>query len=103
MMLRKTVGQATQGGEDMIDPRDPEQAEQAAWCAPEAALRRRDFLQQAASKAGLGLGAAAVLAPETLVSAAAAKQPRPPMPFATPRWAPVAMLGRRAAGRRTRQ
>src|SRR3954469_20712239 len=60
----------------MRDLRDPAQAEALAWCAPEAYLRRREFLQRTALLAGLGLGAIKTLSPETLVAEAAARQGR---------------------------
>src|SRR4051794_10396150 len=60
----------------MRDLRDPAQAEALEWYAPEAYLRRREFLQRTALLAGLGLGAVKTLSPETVIAEAAAKQGR---------------------------
>ena len=54
----------------MRDIRDPAQAEALEYEAPDAYLRRREFLQRTAMLAGLGLGAAAALHPDTLIAAA---------------------------------
>src|SRR4051794_6623800 len=64
----------------MSDLHDREAAERLADEAPEAHLRRRDFLQRTAAVAGLGVGAASLLGPEMLVRAAAATQARNPLP-----------------------
>src|SRR4051812_36431628 len=64
----------------MSDLDDREAAERLADEAPEAHLRRREFLQRTATVAGLGVGAASLLGPETLVPAAAAKQAKNPLP-----------------------
>jgi phospholipase C len=64
----------------MTDLHDPEAAERLAFEEPEAYLRRRDFLQRTATIAGLGVGAASLLGPETLVQAAAAKQAKTHLP-----------------------
>ncbi len=58
----------------MDDIRDPSAAEELEWRAPEAFLRRREFLQRTALLAGIGAGAASLLAPDTLVQEAAARQ-----------------------------
>src|SRR4051812_33733976 len=72
----------------MRDIRDPAQAEAFAWHAPEAYLRRREFLQRTAVLAGLGLGAVASLKPDTLIPAAAARQGRSG-PLPDPRKLPI--------------
>jgi phospholipase C len=69
------------------DLRDPEAAERLAHEAPEAFMRRREFLQRTALLAGLGVGAAGVLGPDALVEAAAAKQHRRALP--SPRNLPI--------------
>lgn len=58
----------------MSDIRDPGHAERLAWESPDGFLRRREFLQRTARLAALGSGAAALLSPDQLVSAAAAQQ-----------------------------
>ena len=60
------------GGMDGIDDlRDPEARERFETVAPEAYLRRREFLQRTAMTAGLAAGMATVLSPDTLVAEAA--------------------------------
>src|SRR5262245_10858152 len=54
----------------MRDIRDPAQAEALEHEAPDAYIRRREFLQRTAVLAGLGLTAAGTLSPETLIAAA---------------------------------
>lgn len=61
----------------MNDEHYPEIDEELAWRAPEAFLRRREFLARTALLAGVGATTASVLTPDTLVEAAAAKQARP--------------------------
>ncbi len=60
----------------MDDVHDPAHAEELEAREPEAFLRRRDFLQRTAVLAGLGSAAAAGLAPDSLVQAAAFRQGR---------------------------
>jgi phospholipase C len=62
---------------DPNDERDPEVAERLEARAPEALWRRREFLQRAAATAGLGAGLASVLAPDTILDAAAARARKP--------------------------
>jgi len=64
----------------MSDLHDREAAERLQHEAPEAYLRRRDFLQRTAVAAGLGAGAASLLGPETIVRAAAAAQSKIHLP-----------------------
>jgi phospholipase C len=71
----------------MSDLRDREAAEALRWRSEDAFLRRREFLQRTAALAGLGVGAAALLSPETLVAEAAAKQARSKLP--SPRNLPI--------------
>jgi len=71
----------------MDDLRDPEARERLASVAPEAYLRRREFLQRTAMAAGLAAGMATVLSPDTLVAEAAGAQRRTRLP--DPRNLPV--------------
>jgi phospholipase C len=64
----------------MDDLRDPEARERLEARAPEAYLRRREFLQRTAMAAGMAAGMAAVLSPDALVAEAAAAQRRTPLP-----------------------
>ncbi len=66
---------------------DPEAAERFAHDAPDAYLRRREFLQRTALTAGLATSLAAVLPSPTLVAEAARRQRRDPLP--TPANIPV--------------
>src|SRR3954451_15110891 len=69
------------------DLRDPEAMERFEFTAPEAFLRRREFLQRTALAAGLAAGMGTVLSPDTLVAEAATQQRRTPLP--DPRNLPV--------------
>ena len=71
----------------MDDQRDPEATERFASAAPEAYLRRREFLQRTALAAGLAASMATVLSPDVLVAEAASRQRRTPLP--APRNLPV--------------
>jgi len=71
----------------MDDQRDPEATERFASAAPEAYLRRREFLQRTAMAAGLAASMATVLSPDVLVAEAASRQRRTPLP--APRNLPV--------------
>jgi len=71
----------------MDDQRDPEATERFASAAPEAYLRRREFLQRTAMAAGLATSMATVLSPDVLVAEAASRQRRTPLP--APRNLPV--------------
>ena len=71
----------------MDDLRDPEATERFASAAPEAYLRRREFLQRTALAAGLAASMATVLSPDVLVAEAAGRQRRTPLP--APRNLPV--------------
>ena len=71
----------------MDDQRDPEATERFASAAPEAYLRRREFLQRTAMTAGLAASMATVLSPDVLVAEAASRQRRTPLP--APRNLPV--------------
>ena len=71
----------------MDDQRDPEATERFASAAPEAYLRRREFLQRTALAAGLAASMATVLSPDVLVAEAAGRQRRTPLP--APRNLPV--------------
>jgi phospholipase C len=71
----------------VADLRDREQAERLESAAPEAYLRRREFLQRTAVSAGLAAGLGTVLDPDTLVAEAARKQRRQALP--RPRNMPV--------------
>ena len=71
----------------MDDQRDPEATERFASAAPEAYLRRREFLQRTAIAAGLAASMATVLSPDVLVAEAASRQRRTPLP--APRNLPV--------------
>jgi len=71
----------------MDDQRDPEATERFASAAPEAYLRRREFLQRTAMVAGLAASMATVLSPDVLVAEAASRQRRTPLP--APRNLPV--------------
>src|SRR3954468_22478359 len=62
------------------DLRDPEARERFEAAAPEAYLKRREFLQRTALTAGLAAGMATVLSPEVLVAEAASQQRRTAMP-----------------------
>ena len=64
----------------MDDQRDPEATERFASAAPEAYLRRREFLQRTAIAAGLAASMATVLSPDVLVAEAASRQRRTPLP-----------------------
>ena len=80
----------SRGWIDPNDERDPEVAERLEERAPEALLRRREFLQRAAVTAGLGAGLASVLGPDTILDEAAARArkpvPAPPTCRSTPSW-----------------
>jgi phospholipase C len=69
------------------DIRDPAMADRWSQEAPDAYMRRREFLQRAALTAGLGAGLATVLEPELLVAEAARRQRRVPLP--SPRNMPI--------------
>src|SRR4051812_29683514 len=56
--------------------RDSEATERLAAEHPDELLRRRDFLARTAMAAGVGLGLAATLSPDTLVAEAAQRQAR---------------------------
>jgi phospholipase C len=74
---------------DRLDPndeRDPQVAEELEWRDPDAALRRREFLQRAAIAGGLAAGLAGVLSPDTLL-AQSAERARSPVP--NPRHLPI--------------
>src|SRR5690348_18222191 len=74
---------------DRLDPndeRDPQVAEELEWRDPDAALRRREFLQRAAIAGGLAAGLAGVLSPDTLL-AQSAERARSPVP--NPRNLPI--------------
>jgi phospholipase C len=71
----------------MDDLPDPAAAERLAAEAPDAHLRRRDFLERTAVTAGLAASYATVLGPGTLVAEAARRQGRVPLP--SPRNLPV--------------
>jgi phospholipase C len=71
----------------MDDQRDPEATERFASAAPDAYLRRREFLQRTAMAAGLAASMATVLSPDVLVAEAATRQRRTPLP--APRNLPV--------------
>jgi phospholipase C len=71
----------------MDDQRDPEATERFASAAPDAYLRRREFLQRTAMAAGLAASMATVLSPDVLVAEAASRQHRTPLP--APRNLPV--------------
>src|SRR3954447_10182554 len=64
----------------MDDVNDPNHAEQLEDAAPDAYLRRREFLQRTAVAAGLATTLGTVLPSETLVAEAARKQRRRPLP-----------------------
>src|SRR3954466_10601508 len=64
----------------MDDVNDPNHAEQLEDAAPDAYLRRREFLQRTAVAAGLATTLGPVLPSETLVAEAARKQRRKPLP-----------------------
>src|SRR3954449_11964338 len=64
----------------MSDLHDPDHAERLAEEAPDAYLRRREFLQRTALAAGLTTAAGLVLPSETLVAEAARKQRRRALP-----------------------
>jgi phospholipase C len=59
---------------------DREEAERLEAAAPDAYLRRREFLQRTAVGAGLAAGLGTVLSPDTLIAEAARKQRRQPLP-----------------------
>jgi phospholipase C len=71
----------------MSDVRDPYEAERLSVEEPDAYLRRREFLQRAATTAGLAAGMGLVLDPDTLVAEAARRQRRRPLP--SPRNLPI--------------
>src|SRR5919198_4106728 len=71
----------------MGDVRDPAYAEALEATAPEAYLRRREFLQRTAMAAGLAGGLGLVLDPDVLVGEAAPAQRRAPLP--SPRNLPI--------------
>ena len=71
----------------MSDVRDPHEAERLAFSEPDAHLRRREFLQRAATTAGLAAGLGLVLDSETVVAEAARRQRRRPLP--APRNLPI--------------
>src|ERR687887_2216043 len=71
----------------MGDVRDPAYAEALEATAPEAYLRRREFLQRTAVAAGLASGLGLVLDPNVLVGEAARAQRRTPLP--SPRNLPI--------------
>src|SRR3954465_10769548 len=64
----------------MDDVNDPNHAEQLEDAAPDAYLRRREFLQRTAVPPGLATTLGTVLPSETLVAEAARKQRRRPLP-----------------------
>src|SRR3954453_22742152 len=64
----------------MRDLHDPEPPERLADEAPDAYLRRREFLQRTALAAGLATTLGTVLPADTLVAEAARKQRRRPLP-----------------------
>jgi phospholipase C len=72
----------TGDGPDRLDPndeRDPQVAEELEWHQPDAALRRREFLQRAAMAGGVAAGLAGVLSPDVLL-AQSAERARGPVP-----------------------
>ena len=71
----------------MGDVRDPAYAEALEAAAPEAYLRRREFLQRTAMAAGLASGLGLALDPDVLIGAAARAQRRAPLP--SPRNLPI--------------
>jgi len=71
----------------MGDVRDAAYAEALEAAAPEAYLRRREFLQRTARAAGLAAGLGLVLDPDVLVGEAARAQRRVPLP--SPRNLPI--------------
>jgi phospholipase C len=71
----------------MEDVRDPDARERFEIVAPDAYLRRREFLQRTAVAAGLAAGMATVLSSDVLVAEAAGRQRRAPLPH--PRNLPV--------------
>ena len=71
----------------MSDMRDPEYAERLESEEPDAALRRRDFLQRAAVTAGLASTMGTVLSPDVLMAEAARRQRRQRLP--SPRNMPI--------------
>src|ERR671936_148043 len=71
----------------MGDVRDPAYAEALEAAAPEAYLRRREFLQRTAMAAGLAGGLGLVLDPDVLIGEAARAQRRAPLP--SPRNLPI--------------
>ncbi len=70
----------------MDDPRDPEATERFASAAPEAYLRRREFLQRTAVAGGLAAGLGTILGPDVVLGQAA-KQARRATP--SPRNLPI--------------
>jgi phospholipase C len=64
----------------MSDLRDPLEAERLAFEAPDAYLRRREFLARTAMTAGIAAGAGLLVSPDTLVAAAGQRQRRRPLP-----------------------
>jgi phospholipase C len=71
----------------VFDLTDPARREELAASAPEAYLRRRDFLARTALTAGLASGLSTVLGADTLIAEAARRQRRVPLP--SPRNMPV--------------
>src|SRR4051812_47757199 len=71
----------------MGDVRDPAYAEALEATAPEAYLRRREFLQRTAMAAGFASGLGLVLDPDVLVGEAARAQRRASLP--SPRNLPI--------------
>jgi phospholipase C len=68
-------GGSSSGGDwrDPNDARDPAAAERLAAVDPDGFMRRREFLQRAALTGGLAMSMASVLAPDTILGEAAAR------------------------------